>query len=582
METITSKDGKVYQNYNQVDDETEIDLNSLYFIKRLSWKTYNVGEPVQEIFVSYYNYYVYDVVKDIETRQLISVDKTYNIKNKTTDETLKNQTKEQLNEYLNNFKKETTNNTTNNNLTTNTTNNVSDEYINETGHTEDAEELVDGAVSLFDESNIITEETFGVTFIDDEYHQGQEVDVNSIVKDLQATSDLTTLMGSSVATCEDDANIVTITEEQLDVSTGERTTKNTFEAAVGIVQSVNEFGQFLKKGGTCPVCGKHIDFMPGNGYCSIECAVKDLKNKILSTLTGEYETETPQIIEKVKNVLSYFNLTLNVVTKIPDLLASIAKLPQEYKDYATAKINLVFLEIKRIINLLLIKKNELIIKLLRRIKFGTIDDKLAPLFAVIAQVIKAVNAAKQALETSLAAAYNAIKSASGQFYIGPQEYGFFWTLKSNMAICPYFKTDATVYPAGQLGRPFWGGGTMNIAFDMSLCQISLNIGAKSALQNVDFQKVNKIIRDVFLPIQTVEYLMDPDLFDVRLALSDQNAPAIEKIIKILEKTIVIGGDFIPTYENLSLINVWYVIAILTCWGPWTRAIFGDFIFHGAL
>ena len=88
--------------------------------------------------------------------------------------------------------------------------------------------------------------------------------------------------------------------------------------------------------------------------------------------------------------MDYFNLALNVVTKIPDILASFAKLPQEYKDYATAKLNLVFLEIKKIINKLLIKKNELIIKLLRRIKFGTIDDKLSKLFAVINQVIKAV------------------------------------------------------------------------------------------------------------------------------------------------------------------------------------------------
>jgi len=94
------------------------------------------------------------------------------------------------------------------------------------------------------------------------------------------------------------------------------------------------------------------------------------------------------------------------------------------------------------------------------------------------------------------------------------------TLKSNQAFCPFFKTDPTVYPPGQLGRPFWGSGVINIAFDMSMCQISLDIGAKSALSNVDFKKINKIIRAVFRPITEPEYLMDPDLFDVRLALSD--------------------------------------------------------------
>jgi len=94
-------------------------------------------------------------------------------------------------------------------------------------------------------------------------------------------------------------------------------------------------------------------------------------------------------------------------------------MPKEYRDYVTAKVNLVFIELKKIINLLLIKKNELIIKLLRRIKFGTIDKKLAPLFAVINQIIRAVQLAKEALEKALGVAYNAITNASGLFYIGP-------------------------------------------------------------------------------------------------------------------------------------------------------------------
>ena len=94
-------------------------------------------------------------------------------------------------------------------------------------------------------------------------------------------------------------------------------------------------------------------------------------------------------------------------------------MPKEYRDYVTAKVNLVFIELKKIINLLLIKKNELIIKLLRRIKFGTVDEKLSPLFAVINQIIRAVQLAKEALEKALAVAYNAITNVSGPFYIGP-------------------------------------------------------------------------------------------------------------------------------------------------------------------
>lgn len=572
---VTSKSGTVYYNYfdDVKDTGGQVIEGRKYFSYTTSSYTFNFPNIKYTVSVLYNLFYEYEPKTNSTASEQINTDDTvYDInclKDDNTNEKYNNYSYTQLEEYLNDLKEKDNNAAGINNESS------ENEFVNETGHLADDGDNVSGLSSLFDSENIVEEEMFEVHFENDEYHQAEPVDTESIMKEFQAVDDTTTLMGSSVSEAED-INDVTLIE------TNGRTSKNTLEAAVGIVAAVNDLGQYIKRGSKCPVCGKQVDFMPANGYCSITCAGKDLLKKLSASLSGEYETETPNIIEKIKNILSYFNLALNVISKIPDILASTAKLPVEYRNYTTAKINLIFLDIKKIINKLLIKKNELLIKLLRRMKFGTIDKQLAGLFATLNSILTALNAAKQSLETALASAYDAIKKASALFYIGPQEYGFFWTLKSNMAICPFYKTDATVYPSGQLGRPFWGGMTMNIAFDMSKCQFSTSIGAKSALQNVDFEKINKIIRKVFLPIQTVEYLMDPDLFDVRLALSDQNAPKIEKLVRLLEKTIVIGGDFVPTYENLNLTNIWFDIAILTCWGPWTRSIFGDFIFHGAL
>ena len=568
--TITSKQGVTYYNYNDVEDVTDIVSGRKYYKQLVSnCQTYRTKNPACTVKVYWPEYKEVEFVinasntdyKEV-TKDKIPIDIKFTIYNETLEEKLKDQTVEQVQDYLDKFNKEVEIP-------------QQEEFINTTGHIEESDEdLVDtGFLTIFEESNIVTEDIFQVTIKDDVYTEGKPVDTESIIRDTQALEDTTTLMAASTADAEDNSAIVS-QEPQ------ERTSKNTFEAAVGIVAAVNDFGQFLQRGSKCPVCGKTVPFMPANGYCSLECAGKDLLKKLTSSISGEYEVETPEILNKIKNILDYFNLTLNVLTKIPDLLASFAKLPQEYKDYATAKLNLVFLEIKKIINKLLIKKNELIIKLLRRIKFGTIDAKLSKLFAAINSIISAVQVAKQALEKALNAAYKSISKASGLLYIGPQEYGFFMTLKSNMALCPFYKTDALTYPPEQLGKPFWGSGVINIAFDMSMCQFSLNIGAKSALQNVDFEKINAVIRKVFRPITPPEYLMDPDLFDVRLAISDQNAPAIQKLIRTLESVMVFGGDFIPTYDRLSLTNIWFVIAILTCWGPWTRSIYGDFIFHG--
>ena len=448
------------------------------------------------------------------------------------------------------------------------------EFQNETGHTEDTEELVEG-YELFDESNIVTEEVFQVRFENDEYRSGDVVDVNGIVREFNTVDNLTKLLSANACNAGNDKTIVAT------LSDG-KTPKNTIEAAVGLIGAVNDFGHYITRGCRCPVCGKYVKYLPSNGYCSITCAGKHLLTKIGSCLTGEYKVDTPKIIEQIQNIMDYFNIAFNIISKMPDLLASIVKLPEDYKNYATAKINLIFLELKKIINLLLIKKNELIVYLLSKIKYGIIDDKMQNLFSVIESILKTAEALREKLEESLTAAYKAITKASGQFYIGPQEYGFFTTLKSQMCLCPYFKTDIYTYPSDQLGKPYWGSGIMNIAFDMSLCQYSLEEGAKSALRNTNFKKITNAIRKVFKPITTPEYLMDPDLFDVRLALSDQNYNGVQSLTNFLSKTMVFGGDFIPEYENLSLTNIWFIIAILTCWGPWTREIYGDFIYHAWL
>ena len=53
--------------------------------------------------------------------------------------------------------------------------------------------------------------------------------------------------------------------------------------------------------------------MPGNGYCSLTWAEKELLRKNTEKLSRKYKVETPEIINKIKNILDYFNLVLNVV-----------------------------------------------------------------------------------------------------------------------------------------------------------------------------------------------------------------------------------------------------------------------------
>lgn len=425
--------------------------------------------------------------------------------------------------------------------------------------------------SIFDEDNIVEEKVLGLKIVDDVYRAQAVEDINKMIEDLVAMEMITQQLNNNTGNLED-SEVVVIPEG--------RTSKHTMEAAAGFVNMANNIYNLAINGSPCAECGKVVKFVPPNGYCSIDCAVKALAKRILSHVTSKYDRKTPEIIQKVKNILAYIDVSLNLLTKLPDLVANLAKMPPEYKEYATMKINIIFLYLKKLVNYLLLKKNELLIKLLKQIDDGTIDGFMMPIFAQIQAILQVILALREQLNNAFAVALKAIENINMMFYIGPQEYGFFMTAKSFMAVCPFYKTNPNIYPPCQLGKPFWGPGQMVIPFDMSKCQMSIDIGGFSALQNVDQKKLMNIIRAVFRPINEIEYLMDPELFDIRLALSDQNIPAIQKMCRLMEMLVVIGGDFLPAYKNLSLINIWFVVAILTCWGPTTRSIFGDFIFHG--
>ena len=90
------------------------------------------------------------------------------------------------------------------------------------------------------------------------------------------------------------------------------------------------------------------------------------------------------------------------------------------------------------------------------------------------------------------------------------------------------------------------------------------------------EKIDNVVKKTFPPIQAVEYFMDPDLFDVRLALSDQS-DLVKKFYETLEPLLVLGLDYMPRYKNLKLSNIWYVLAVMDGWSIHGRYEFGSII-----
>ena len=157
------------------------------------------------------------------------------------------------------------------------------------------------------------------------------------------------------------------------------------------------------------------------------------------------------------------------------------------------------------------------------------------------------------LQTAFTAALAAIKIPA--IGISPESYAWLFTARSMMTPdaglliieLPTHSTDGIL-------KKIWPTGMIN-----SACE-----------------KIDNVVKKTFPPIQAVEYFMDPDLFDVRLALSDQS-DLVKKFYETLEPLLVLGLDYMPRYKNLKLSNIWYVLAVMDGWSIHGRYEFGSII-----
>jgi len=46
----------------------------------------------------------------------------------------------------------------------------------------------------------------------------------------------------------------------------------------------DKLGHALRNGIICPVCGHRVKYLLPGGYCSTECMLKDVKNKVMASL----------------------------------------------------------------------------------------------------------------------------------------------------------------------------------------------------------------------------------------------------------------------------------------------------------
>lgn len=320
------------------------------------------------------------------------------------------------------------------------------------------------------------------------------------------------------------------------------------QAVFDTVQTIDKFGKALKQGGKCSVCGKHIDYVPLNGYCSIDCFVKDLLSRVAFNRKSKNSTKLDNLLDSVQSVLDFLNVILNCVIELPEKLKNLIMVPPALRNFMQIRINIIFIHIKILINQLMIFKNNCIIEMLKPIQIGVITDKIASLLPQVKAVITTVQLLHQTLDTVFGMMLQMMQNPL--FSISPESYVWAMTPRSIMRM-PQLYIEVPV--------------NMNTPTNMFGPLTMLNIEA-----------INNIVKGLFPPITAPEYFLEPEVFDVRLALSDQS-DVVKQFAETLELIMKFGPDYTPRYKDLKLSNPWYVLAMIIGWGPKAQICYGSFI-----
>ena len=308
----------------------------------------------------------------------------------------------------------------------------------------------------------------------------------------------------------------------------------------------------------CPECGKKVEMLLKNGYCSKTCAARAKTAKAQQKVTAAGQ-KTLDVLNQIKQKLALLDAALNILTELPDLIRDKVRLPERYRQFVTLRIDEVFMKLKMIINLISIQKNMLLIQLLKRVKAGDLDKMLENIFQPIKTIMQVIIGIQTAMNAALAVIINLLQlPANGPISAGG--IGWLMTAKSMQHPMTAGQILIEIKPTPLAGLPI---PPSNV---------------------IDYNKIDAIVKKALPPIQEFEYFMDPALFKVRFNLSENNGQRLKKMYEMLEQMLKCSVELLPKYRDLKLTNIWFVLACISPngWCELGRAAYGDFIFHGAL
>ena len=295
--------------------------------------------------------------------------------------------------------------------------------------------------------------------------------------------------------------------------------------------------------GTCPVCGKKLEKPTRDGFCSKKCALKQNAENLLGGI-AEAKASAENITGNLGAIVDMSNTLIGGIDDVTSELASISDrgLDPRYEVYFKVALTSLKIYLKRNINELLIMKNHLLMheieKSMQRINASAIADKAN---SVVSRIETAAQAAKKIMDQAndiYSKAYDLVVNTLVPFKIAPESMNFNFTIRS-MAYYP---------------------GKFVVKLD--------NNNANDSVCNVVMEdKLIGMVEGMFPHLTEDDMVLSPEKFNIRKITSEYNMRAIQKISAALTMLLKTGSEPLPKYDDLKLTNVWWMIFLLSSWGP---------------
>lgn len=304
-----------------------------------------------------------------------------------------------------------------------------------------------------------------------------------------------------------------------------------------------------KKYEKCSVCGKPLEYPSESGYCSKECMIK---GAILN-----FSTDIEKFRDKFYNIDNHLNSISNAINVLFSNNSDALSLENGIRnnrnnlnndEYVFIQVSLqkIMIMLKRKINSVLIRKNEILLNIIKSNQDGVSAGGLDNTYlSNVSKLYKISDKLSGELNSRYEKIYNGIIKKFKLYALNGESIYFFKTSRSE-----YKK------PGDKL------------------LQLKTNNSSNSILENINMDPLRESIENKFPDIQEKDYLEDPSVFENKIKNSPLNENKISEAYKILQNSFKSNTEPLPEYTNLNIQNKEWIHFLLTSWGVTGKAAYG--------